>query len=96
MKTKTTTNWKKIAGEYVALKRQLEPISARIGQLAHLIKDECPLDEITGSDYIMHIHDDSRTLVSKETILSELGESWFRKHADVINFRTIRISDTRE
>jgi hypothetical protein len=89
--------WQKIADEYVALKRQLEPISARMGQLAHLLKGESPVDTIMRQgDYIIHIHDDSRTLVSKETILAELGETWFRKHANVINFRTIRVSDNRE
>jgi hypothetical protein len=95
MKTVTSVKWQKIADEYVALKRQLEPLSARMGQLAHLLKGESPVDVIEGRDYAMHIHDDSRTLVSKDTIVAELGASWYSKHAHTTKFRTIRISDER-
>jgi hypothetical protein len=96
MKTATSVKWQKIADEYVALKRQLEPLSARMGQLAHLIKDDSPVDSITRQgDYTMHIHDDSRTLVSKDTIVAELGASWYSKHAHTTKFRTIRIDDER-
>lgn len=96
MKTATSVKWQKIADEYVALKRQLEPLSARMGQLASLLKDESPVDSILRQgDYTLTIHDDSRTLVSKDTIVSELGASWYNKHAHITKFRAIRISDER-
>jgi hypothetical protein len=97
MKTKNTTKWQKIADEYVALKRQLFPLNARLGQLASLLKDESPVDSILREgNYVLTIHDDSRTMVSQDTIVAELGEPWFNKHAKTTNFRVIRVSDNRE
>jgi len=96
MKTVSNMKWQKIADEYVALKRQLAPLNSRMGQLASLLKDGSPVRTIMRpKDYVLTIHEDSRTMVSQETILAELGESWFNKHAKVTNFRTIRISNEK-
>jgi len=96
MKTATSVKWQKIADEYIALKRQLFPLNARLNQLASLLKDESPVNSILrDGNYVLTIHDDSRTLVSQDTIIAQLGETWFNKHAKTTNFRVIRVSDLR-
>lgn len=96
MKTATSIKWQKIADEYVALRRKIAPLNARMSQLASLLKDESPVDAIVRvDDYTLTIHNDSRTLVSKETILAQLGSAWFDKHATTTEFRVIRVSESK-
>jgi len=90
MKTATSVKWQKIADEFVALKRQIAPLNSRMNQLASILKEESPVDVIYGKDYQLLIQDEARSLVTKETILAELGREWFDKHAEITNFRTIR------
>ena len=99
-KVLTTTpqgaQWLAYADEFVALKRQIIPLQARLGQLCHIIKDDCPFDKLERvGDYQVIIHDDSRTTVANETVRTILGEQWFKKHATVALFKTIRFSDLR-
>ena len=92
MKTAVSIKWQKIADEYVALRRQIAPLNARMSQLASLLKEESPADAIYGSDYQLLIQDEARTLVSKEAILAELGRAWHDKHATTTNYRIIRVA----
>lgn len=89
--------WLAYADEFVALKRQMIPLQARLGQLCHIIKDDCPFDKLErAGDYQVIIHDDSRTTVSNDTVRVLLGEQWFKKNASVALFKTIRFSDLRD
>ena len=86
--------WLAYADEFVALKRRMIPLQAKLGQLCHIIKDDCPFDKLERvGDYQLVIHDDSRTTVSNETVRTLLGEQWFRKNATVAQFKVIRFSD---
>lgn len=96
MKTATSVKWQKIADEFVALRRQIAPLNARMNQLATLLKEESPVNAIIREgNYTLTIHNDSRTLVSKEIILSQLGSAWFDKHATTSEFRVIRVSEAK-
>ena len=89
--------WLEYADEFVALKRQIIPLQAKLAQLCHVIKDDCPHGKLERKgDYQLIIHDDSRTTVSNETVRTLLGEQWFKKNASVALFKTIRFSDLRD